>query len=194
MLSPSLFNILVKSIVAIKLPPTTYVLAYADDLAIVSYGLHPTIYLQRTLDDISAVTQKTGMFFLAAKTKTMTFFSLKPNSFMLGRDHLESVASCKYLGLIIDSKLSFAQHIKTLKTKLTTRFNILKIISNLKRGITTRHLITLYKALIQSIILYAIPTWLILPPTQIKSIEKSQSLILCYIMGVPPTTHNQITF
>ena len=67
------FQLLVKLIVAIKLPPTTCVLAYADDLAIASYGLHPTIYLQRTLDDISAVTQKSGMFFFGGKNKDYDF-------------------------------------------------------------------------------------------------------------------------
>lgn len=116
-LSPTLFNLLITNILDIKFPPSTEVLAYADDLIIVSFGRNPDIQLQKTLDLVSEKTQKTGMFFSPAKTRSMTFFGSKPASFRMGKHKIESVLEYKYLGIVIDHKLLFAKHISSKLSK-----------------------------------------------------------------------------
>ena len=55
-------------------------------------------------------------------------------------------------------------------------------------------LLNLYKALIQSILLYAIRTCLLLSHVQISIIETAQRRALKYAFGVPPSTNNNLNF
>ena len=84
----------------------------------------------------------------------------------------------KYLGIHFDRHLSFTHHIAKLKDSIRSRTNMLKIITHNRKGLTTAMLLKLYKALIQSVLLYAIPTWLLLPHGQISIIETAQSRTL----------------
>ena len=77
---------------------------------------------------------------------------------------------------------------------------MIKIISNFKIGLNTKMLVTLYKALIQSIILYAVPVFLLAAPSEIKNLEQAQRTCLRYVLGLPqnPDQHsfikNQVSF
>jgi len=67
----------------------------------------------------------------------------------------------RYLGVTIDRRFSFIQHIADTKRKVNSRFNMIKVITNLKIGVNTKMLITLYKSFIQSVILYTAPVLLL---------------------------------
>ena len=63
---------------------------------------------------------------------------------------------------------------------------MIKIISNFKIGLNTKVLVTLYKALIQSILLYAVPVLLLAAPSAITNLEQAQRTCLGYVFGLPP--------
>ena len=77
------------------------------------------------------------------------------STFHLGKQNIEIVSQYKYLGVIIDNRLNLTKQALQTKLKIYSRLNIIQIISNVKLGINTKNHISLNKALIQSIILYA---------------------------------------
>ncbi|XP_055924518.1 uncharacterized protein LOC129956612 [Argiope bruennichi] len=60
------------------------------------------------------------------------------------------VSEIKFLGMILDSKLTFNAHIDYLKRKCTLSMNIMKILSNLWYGAESSSLLKIYRALIRS--------------------------------------------
>ena len=71
------------------------------------------------------------------------------------------VKDYKYLGITIDRRLIFIRHVADTKRKLDFKFNMIKAITNLKIGVNTKMLITLYKSLVSYILPYAAPVLLL---------------------------------
>ena len=117
-----------------------------------------------------------GLFFSSVKTKVNT--SRKSDIFHLGKQPIETVKYYKYLGVTIDAHLSFTKHIADTKHKIYSRLNMIKIISDLKIGLNTKMLVTLYKALIQSIILYGAPVLLLAAPSATTNLEHAYDMYL----------------
>jgi hypothetical protein len=115
----------------------------------------------------------------------MAFNTNSHPKFKLGLQHLETVKEYRYLGVTIDKRLSFIQHVAVTKRKISSRFNMIKAITNLKIGVNTTMLITLYKSLIQSVILYAAPVLLLASNTALTNLERIQRVPLRYILGLP---------
>jgi ribonuclease HI len=188
-LSPTLFNALITVLISISVPKCVDILAYADDIAIISYGPSPAKKLQTALDTTASKANDLGLFFSPAKTKIIAFNtnSKQNDTFHIGQQDIEIVKQYKYLGVIIDNRLNFNTHALQTKQKIYSRLNIIKIISNVKAGMNTKNLINLYKALIQSILLYAAPIYLLSGKTAIKHLEIAQRTALKYILGLPPS-------
>jgi len=128
-----------------------------------------------------------GLFFSSAKTKVMVFnISLQSQIFHLGKQPIETIKHYKYLGVTIDARLSFTKYLADTKHKIYSRLNMIKIISTIKIGLNTKMLVTLYKALIQSIILYAASVLLLAAPSAIHNLEQAQRTCLLYVLGLPP--------
>ena len=77
----------------------------------------------------------------------------------------------RHLGVTIDRRLSFIQHVAYTTRKVNSRFNMIKAITNLKIAVNTKMPITLYKSLIQSVILYAAPVLLLACNTALQNLE-----------------------
>ena len=184
-ISPSLFNCIISLLISVTLPPSVDILAYADDLVLIAHGRAPATSLQKALNIIDKAANNLGLYFSPAKTKTMAFHTNSRPHFQLGTQHLENVDHYRYLGVYIDTRLNFNRHIKEVKRKIDSRFNIIKIITNMKIGLNTPMLITLYNSLIQSVFLYAAPVLLLASDSAIQTLETSQRTILRYILGLP---------
>ena len=75
------------------------------------------------------------------------------------------VDSAQYLGVVIDNKLKFKQHIKMMQGKVARSVGIL---SNLKHFFTQNFMLQLYYALVNSFLSYAIIIWGALIPPILK--------------------------
>ena len=76
-------------------------------------------------------------------------------SCFLNDDQIDASHCAKYLGIVLDDRLSFKAHI-FLETKISHSVGIM---SKLSYYLPTETLITLYYALIHSHILYGLPVW-----------------------------------
>ncbi|XP_037797782.1 uncharacterized protein LOC119592968 [Penaeus monodon] len=68
-LSPFLFNMLKADLISIPLPPNTYLLAYADDLQLISTGRHRFAHAQIALDRLHSRCQSLGLKINSQKTR-----------------------------------------------------------------------------------------------------------------------------
>ena len=73
---------------------------------------------------------------------------------------LEQVNNIKYLGIIIDSKLNFREHIIYLARKCTKLINALAKSAKLSWGLKYEALNTIHKGAILHVMLYGVPVWI----------------------------------
>ena len=87
---------------------------------------------------------------------------------------MDIVSSTKFLGLIIDDKLTFQEHIDSVTTKTNSRFHFQLQLKRL--GVSSNKLAAFYSCMIRSVILYAIPAfYAFLTRAQIAKLESIQS-------------------
>lgn len=121
---------------------------------------------------------------------TVIFYSYKLTTNISELHIIHSIikwsSKIKYLGIIIDNKLNFSNHIKLIKTKTNAVHHIIFSLINKKNLLPTRIIIYIYKAYIHSILLYASLTWsLYLSQISWSKLEAAQTKILQTITDQP---------
>ena len=100
---PTIFNGLVTLLLTLTLPPSVDILAYTNDLVLISHLSSPTHKPQKALNAVDEAANSLGLYFSPAKTKTMAFNkSRQSRKFKLGLQFLEMVNNYKYIGITID--------------------------------------------------------------------------------------------
>ena len=187
-LSPTLFNsILINILNSLNSFPAK-IIVYADDMVLITEGRNSNANMQNAIDTLNTEINKAGLIISPAKTKVMRIGShkIKDNQIIkLNNMPIESVKSHMYLGVKIDHNLTFIQHAQYIKEKLQPRFNMFKIIAGTIRGLCTRSLIILYKALILSVLLYAAPVMIIASKTALDTLESLHKKALRMALGLP---------
>jgi hypothetical protein len=117
------------------------------------------------------------------KTQSI-YFSHKirpPESFLtINGQNIQFVNNVKYLGVIFDRKITWGLHIKTIETKAFRAFKSEHLRANIK--------LTLYKALIQSIMTYASLAWEFAANTHLLKLQRLQNKVLRIIGNFPRRT------
>jgi hypothetical protein len=68
---------------------------------------------------------------------------------------LEVMASARFLGLLLDAKLNWKEHVGELRKKCLQTLNILKVLSNTTWGADRQSLLRIFRALVRSKLDYA---------------------------------------
>ena len=97
----------------------------------------------------------------------------------------------KFLGIILDSRLTFAQHIHYIRNKSSKNIGIL---SKLRKVLPTSTLVQLYNALILPYLQYCLEIWGSAPDTHINSLLKLQKQCCRIVTSSPPATPSQPLF
>ncbi|GBN91127.1 RNA-directed DNA polymerase from mobile element jockey [Araneus ventricosus] len=155
-LSVILFVIKVNEIVQ-QLPQYVHGSLYVDDFQIHCAGVNMSFIERQLQTAITAITNwcdKNGFVLSAQKTNCVHFCKLRgmhphPEIFLNGTS-IPMVSEAKFLGIILDEKLSFRPHILNLKRKCNETLNLLKILSNTTWGADFSSLLKIYKALVLS--------------------------------------------
>ena len=103
-------------------------------------------------------------------------------NFTFNNQIVQPSTSAKYLGITIDNKLSFKQHIILLKNRVA---RLVGIIAKESYYLPFDTLITLYHALVHSQLLYALPIWASTYKTYLNKSEKLQNKALRIIFKTP---------
>ena len=186
-LSPSLFNLLVDQILQnTNTAGHTTIAAYADDLAIVSACPNT---LQRTLNSLTTACTNIGLTISTNKTKAMAFPTAPRDPLYINNHPLEWVNRYKYLGIILDSRMTFGPHAEYTLTRCRQRLNALKLITTPRAGASIRVLRTVYTACIRPLLEYAAPVLGNLAPTWKLALERTQRNALAVIFGAARGTN-----
>ena len=95
---------------------------------------------------------------------------------------IATVPNSKYVGVIIDNKLSFYEHIKSLESKVSRSVGIL---TKLKSFIPQQTLLQLYHSLVHSHLTYGITVWGSTHSTYLQKLQNLQNRALKVVCNVP---------
>jgi len=164
-LGPTLWNIMMDTLVR-DLRGTAGCVAYADDL-VVMYKGHSRRQLCNTAAAVSEVLNKWCI------TNRLTISPSKSAILQFGGDfnrnnpvkcklfgrYVKTVQEWTYLGVVLDNKLLFRQHVKATNTKASTVINTIATIANRQYGIRPATLNVLYQGVYVSMVSYAASVW-----------------------------------
>lgn len=164
-IAPTLFNIYINDIPKNN---STKIAMFADDTAIFSTSVREDqakIYIQRHLHQLETYFNRWKLRINVDKTQ-FTIFNHKHN-----RNHninnrismyntpIEETDTVKYLGITLDRKLTFKQHIETIRKRARIAKSLIYSYIQITNPLSKKLKVRLYKAYIRSIILYAAPIW-----------------------------------
>jgi hypothetical protein len=107
--------------------------------------------------------------------------------------HLSNHYSFKYdltprlLGIILDEKIKFDNHIMHVERKANNSIHIIREIKSLA-NISRTKLLRIYNSLVRSIIEYGCPVWQITPTENMKKLDTIQGKGLSICLGLPATS------
>lgn len=142
--------------------PNLHFTHYADDTLV--YYMHDSFQslsniLNSGLNDIS-IWLKCNKLLLNTDKSNYLIFSNKKSipdlNIKIDNTNIERVKSIKFLGVIIDEKISFAEHIQQTKTKISRAAGIMYKLSTV---VPTTTLKCLYSSLVYSHLTYGVEVW-----------------------------------
>ena len=193
-ISPTLFNALMAALItSTEKVAGTSIIAYADDIALVCDGRIPLQKAQLAISLLARKAATLGLAFAPAKTAATAFHSVTPTTALLLDDKTIQWANHhKYLGVTIDRKLAFTAHTANTVAIVSRRTNMLRVIGHSLRGCTSKTLMYLYKALIQSILHYAASALLTTAKSNLRKLDIAQRRALRTALALPRWTNQAL--
>jgi len=164
-LSPILFNIYVADLP--PPPPNVQTITYADDITVLSTHISPATaqsQVQQYLEDIHTWTQRNQLSLTASKTTT-TLFTPDPEQYSttlglhINNGLLPGIKNSKILGLTLDPKLNYSEHIQSTLSRASQIISMLKALTSTHWGKSKETLTTTYKTITRPIVEYASTIW-----------------------------------
>lgn len=198
-LSPLLFNIY-----ASDQPVTenTLVADYADDKALISIHENPQIAsgnLQIHLNLMSSWYTKWRLKLNHTKSIHTTFTLKHGLCPPVSLDNIPIPASdtVKYLGLIIDKRLTWSPHIRSKRLILNSRSRMLKTILSKNKCTSLKNKLLIYKTFLKPIWTYGLQLWGAAKKSNLNKIQTYQNITLRQLTNAPPyisnlTLHNDL--
>ena len=161
-LSPILFEIKINSIVE-NLNPNMDSSLYVDDFCVCysSRGGMPLLerQIQLQLGKLETWANENGFKFSPTKTTAVHFCEkrkcVREPDLYLYKSRLPVNDNVRFLGVILDKRLSFLPHIKDLRVRCLNALNALRIFCSPKWGGTSDILLNLYRSIVRSKLDYA---------------------------------------
>lgn len=190
-LSPSLYSLYVSDL---KFHSHTDSACYADDTAVyASANRTSTIVrrLQTSLNTVQEFFDKWRIKANPAKTQAIIFpfdgkrKRLPTIQLVLNGTQIEYSNSVTYLGVCLDRKLNFKEHIATLRNKANRSIAALYPIIGRRSILDQRNKLLVYKSVIRPILTYASIIWKAAAQSNRKQIQILQNKCLKIIMRLP---------
>ncbi|PJE77995.1 hypothetical protein CI610_03074 [invertebrate metagenome] len=195
-ISPTLFNIYINTL-SQTLHNKTKLAQFADDGCIWSTGKnirYLTKHIQTTLTAINEWANKWG--FKPSKQKTIAMYfskSKKLPELYLGQTKLKFEKQVRYLGMIIDHKLTWSKHIQYVKETCQKAINTMRYISGCKFGANKTTQLMLYKALVRSRLDYGCQVYNTASDTVLKHLDVIQhSALRVALRAIKNTNTNSL--
>jgi hypothetical protein len=188
-LSPTLFNVFTSDFPALN---DVQLALFADDLALFSTHFKADVIIDRLQSALNAVkgyystwriklnpSKTQAVFFTKRRTRELPIPDLSLDGFSIPWN------DAKYLGLILDKKLTFAPHFDYNSDRVQKLTRILYPLINRRSNLSLDQKVLLYKAIFQPIILYSSVVWRICAETHKRRIQVLQNRCLKLILNAP---------
>ena len=196
-MSPLLWNLVINSLIILINSTAADSEGYADDVNLLVRGIDiDTIFdiAQQCLNRIREWGLKTGLSFSPAKTEAILFtwkrkWSIK-SPLKLGDTEIKMCHQVKYLGVILDSKLSWRPHCEDRARKATVALMQCRRAIGKSWGLKPRQALWIYTAIIRPILAYAAVVWINATnsSTLVAVLQKVQRLACITITSAFPST------
>ena len=161
---------------------------FADDTCLVYSSSNPSTLNTAINQDLKNISQwfKANKLTVNPSKSNVLIIPHKLNktvpnmNFFLNNTLIQQSSSVKYLGVIIDFKLSFDIHIKSLEHKISRAVGIM---SKLKYFMPKNALQTIYYSFIQSHLIYGLPVWGSTYHSYLKKLRILQNKAVKFIGG-----------
>ena len=116
---------------------------------------------------------------LNGEKSNLLFFNRNKNSdddnytLHLFDDIVRPTSSAKFLGVEVDTKLTFKKHFESIKNRATKRVNVLKFLA--RTGVEPKVLMKLYNCYVLSLFEYGCPAFISATKDQLNIFQKSQN-------------------
>ena len=164
-LSPLLWSLVVDKLLQNLTEQGISCIGYADDVVAVVRGKSDSTLcdlLQYTLSIISEWCKTVGLKLNIAKTCVIPFTKRRKTNFRpitIEGSNLEWKREIKYLGITLDSKLTFSKHIEEIASKATKGIMICRRLAGKNWGSSPKILRQMYLTIIRPIITYGCVVW-----------------------------------
>lgn len=194
-LSPTLYCIFTADL---RLPKHITVATYADDTAISATGNRAntiTRRLQLALNKVNDFYDNWKIRINADKTQAIFFpFDQKKRrqptqKLLLNNNEVKFDKQLKYLGVILDAKLNFGNHIANIKTKATNCVRAVYPLICKSSKLNTANKLTIFKTIIRPILMYAAPVWMNAAVSHLKHLQIIQNKSIKIIYNLPWRYH-----
>ena len=131
-----------------------------------------------------------GFLILCSKITSRIFYKKVPENHkvILYKQPLERGVKFKYLGMWLDSKLTWKHHIDYMETKCKKVLNVMRMVSGLCWGADRQSMLNIYKALIRSTVDYGCVVYSSACKTSLLKLERIQCKALRIALGAMKTT------
>lgn len=193
-----MFNLIMDQLVSLPLPDDAQLLSYADDLALVVSGEvgNKIEVAQKSLNMIADKCADLGLKISAGKSKAM-LVKPKPKEpppirrLIIQGTQLEWVKTYQYLGVWIDDKLTFYQHLSYLKERMRARTTVMRAMTRTDAGASSAVLKLYYTMAVRPLLDYCAPVLVNINKDQRDRLEVSQNNALRLILGAAPWTKTE---
>ena len=170
--------------------PETTTATFADDTAILSCHRDPveaSNQLQNNLNNIETWLKKWRIRVNETKSSQVVF-SLRKNvcpQVRLNNILLPQAESVKYLGMHLDKKLTWKEHIWHKRQHLNLKASKLNWLIGKKSKLSTENKILLYKVILKPVWTYGIGLWGTASESNLEILQRFQSKVLRQILQAP---------
>lgn len=195
-LSPLLFNIYINDIFT-DLPNEVLVLAYADDLAVISTSPNSNIARINVQNAVSIIESRLAdlqLVLSSTKSKSMLFskrssYFPRPPPILLSSGALDYVESFNFLGVIFHEHLKLDPYLSSLSVSCFQYANIMRSLCGVSWGSDPTSLLRIYTGSVRPKLEYAAPLLLNCNKAQLLKLERLQWKCLRIALGAFPSTH-----
>jgi hypothetical protein len=166
-------------------PPSHHVeLAfYADDTVIIATSRNPTLlvsHLESYLNNLQPLLSEWRIAINVSKSTAIIFVRagrriIQPRQVTLFGEPMEWVDTALYLGVTLDTCLTWSPHTDQVRKRASQRLGMLGPLLNRKNDLSARNGVLLYKKLIRPMMDYACPAWRSAARTQVRRLHVLQS-------------------
>lgn len=168
----------------------TTIATFADDTALLAVGdtvEEATSKLQNTVDDVSTWTKKWRLKLNEQKSAHINFTNKKVTMIpvMLNGQVIPYANTAKYLGMTLDAKLRWKEHVIKKRDQLNIKFKKMYWLLGRYSELSLHNKLLIYKQILRPVWTYGIQLWGCTKKTNSKIIQTFQNKVLRSIVNAP---------